>query len=200
VNVPLLRTAIAAVGLAAGLLTGCTGTPATGDVPPTTALAPPAGPAPLTSWTPVIDAGTGVSADLPGPARQATEPVLSYGPEDEGVAYHALEPSGRVEAVLHISPLPTGERPGPDVAAERTAHHLLGALVESRPLVVEGHPAVDARIDGWPRGGGSGNGTLILRIIDTPGFEVTVEANGDIADAALAQQVFDQVCASLRIP
>jgi hypothetical protein len=55
------------------------------------------------------------------------------------------------------------------------------------------------RIDGWPRDGGSGSGTLLLWIIDAPGFEVTVEAIGDTADVALAQQVFDQVCAGLRI-
>lgn len=60
-------------------------------------------------------------------------------------------------------------------------------MVESRPLVVEGHAAVDARIEGWSRQDGSGTGTLILRIIDTPAYEVTVEANSDTADAALAQ-------------
>lgn len=183
-NLPPFRTAIIVAGLAAGLLTGCA----------EPAVAPPAG------WTPVTDAGTGVSAELPGPARQGTEPVLAVDREAEGVAYRALDPSGRVEAVLHISPLPTDERVDPQQVAERTAHFVLGELAESRPLVAEGHPAVDARIVGWPRSGGSGRGLLILRIIDTPRFEVTVEANGNTADAALARQVFDQVCAHLRVP
>jgi hypothetical protein len=59
---------------------------------------------------------------------------------------------------------------------------------------------MDARIDGWARTGSSGSGTLLLRIVDTPRFEVTVEANGDTADAALVREVFDRVCASLRVP
>lgn len=141
-----------------------------------------------------------VRADLPGPARKESEPVIGDDQEAQGVAYRAFEPSGRVEAVLHIAPLPTEERTGPQTVAERTAHLVDGEPPVTRPLVVEGHPAVDARIDGWPRAGGSGSGTLLLRIIDTPRFEITIEANGDTADDPLVREVFDRVCASLRIP
>jgi hypothetical protein len=180
----------AALGVAA--LAGCAAAPAA-----------PLAAVPITSvagWAPVTDAGTGVRADLPGPARQESEPVIAPDREVRGVAYHALEPTGRVEAVLHISPLPGDERVAPQQAAERTAYLLSGELSRSAPLVAEGHPAVDARIDGWARTEGSGRGTLLLRIIDTPGFEVTVEANGDLADAALVREVFDRVCRTLRIP
>jgi hypothetical protein len=194
---PQLRTVIATAGLAAALLAGCVTEPAVTEpvvTEPTIVVAPPTG------WTPVTDPGTGVSVYLPGPAQPDTETVVGPGAEAEGTVYSALEPSGRVEAVLHVSPLSRDERAAPQGVAEQTAHFVLGELAESRQLVVERHPAVDARIDGWSRQGGSGTGTLILRIIDTPAYEVIVEANSDIADATLAQQVFEQVNASLRIP
>lgn len=151
-------------------------------------------------WTAVTDAATGVRAELPGPARRAEETVAAPQREDKGVAYHALDPTGRVEAVLHLSPLPAEDRVDPQETATRTAHLVNGELVESRPVRVAGHAAVDARINQWPRAGGSGRGILLVRIIDTPRFEVTVETNGDTEDAALIQRVFDQVCAGLRLP
>jgi hypothetical protein len=122
----------AALGVAA--LAGCAAAPAA-----------PLAAVPITSvagWAPVTDAGTGVRADLPGPARQESEPVIAPDREVRGVAYHALEPTGRVEAVLHISPLPGDERVAPQQAAERTAYLLSGELSRSAPLVAEGHPAV----------------------------------------------------------
>lgn len=201
-NAPVIRTGLAAAAMAA-LLAGCPSPPAVTNpsVTDPTATAPSLVPTtPSADRGSVTDAVTGVRAELPGPVTQETETVLPPAVEEVGVAYHALEPSGRVEAVLHIAPVPTEQRLDPQEVAETTAHLVVGELTGSQPLVVEGYPAVDARITGWHRAGGSGSGTLLLRIIDTPGFEVIVEANGDSTDEALIQQIFDQVCASLRIP
>jgi hypothetical protein len=148
----------------------------------------------------VTDSETGVRADLPGPVHEEREQVIDPDQEVSGNVYRATEPSGRVEAVLRFNPLPRDERITPETTAERTAHYLLGTVTESRRLDVDGHPALDVRIDDVPRDGGSGTGTLLARIVDTPPFEVSVETYGDTADAALVRQVFDQVCAGLQIP
>ncbi len=185
-------------GLAAGLLAGCVETP-NPTAPSPTAPSPEVHSS-SAALTPVTDAETGVRADLPGPVRKEREQVIDPDQEVFGNVYRAAESSGLVEAVLRINPLPRDERISPETTAERTAHYLLGNVTESRPLDVDGNPALDVRIDGLPRDGGSGTGTLLARIVDTPQFEVSVEASGDTADAALVRQVFDQVCAGLQIP
>jgi hypothetical protein len=179
-------------GLCVGVVAGCAGAPAT----PTSTT--PRG------WTTVTDAETGTRADLPGEARQEPEQVIDPDQDVLGRAYRAVDPSGRIDATLHINPLPRDERISPETTAERIAHFSCGEVAESRPLDVEGHPALDARISvlgcDEPAGAPGGGTTGLLRIIDTPGFEITVEADGASADDALAREVFDRICASLMIP
>jgi hypothetical protein len=198
VTAPFVRAVLTVAGLAAGLLAGCVETPSP-TAPSPTAPSPEVHSS-AAAQTPVTDPETGVRADLPGPVRKEREQVIDPDQQVFGNVYRAAEPSGLVEAVLRVNPLPREERISPETTAERTAHYLLGTVTESRPLDVDGHPALDVRIDGLPRDGGSGTGTLLARIVDTPQAEVSVEASGDTADAALVRQVFDQVCAGLQIP
>lgn len=192
-NSPLVRAVLTTAGLAAGLLAGCVETPTRTAPSPEVHSSPAA-------LTPVTDAATGVRADPPGPVRQEREQVIDPDQNVFGNVYRATEPSGRVEAVLRVNPLPRDERIPLETTAERTAHYLLGTVTQTRRLDINGHPALDVRIDDLPWDEGPGTGTLLVRIVDTPLFEVGAEASGDTADAALVRQVFDQVCTGLQIP
>jgi hypothetical protein len=166
---------------------------------PTTAVTPP----PTgrdTTWRPVVDAGTGVTADLPGTARseRAPVPVPSEGTSVPSVTYAATGgPAGVVARMTIIET--TGYVFDADAAARGTAESSGGTLVSVRPVSAAGLPGTDFVIEDIPDSSGV-PGVARIRYVELPDHLVVLESNGHAQDAAVVQQVQERLVASLRIP
>ena len=166
---------------------------------PTTAVAPPVT-GRDTTWRPVVDAGSGVSADLPGTARpeRVPVPVPSEGTSVPSVTYAATGgPAGVVARMTIIDT--TGYVFDADSAARGTAESSGGTLVSVRPVSAAGLPGTDFVIEDIP--GSSGvPGVARIRYVELPDHLVVLETNGHAPDAAVVEQMQERLVASLRIP
>jgi hypothetical protein len=149
-------------------------------------------------WSGITDNDTGVTIDLPGGVRETWIMEAVDGQLVPGKVYACSDSTGLVSVGVHISQNSTEIRPDPQGVAETTARQYMPdtELLVSRPVIVNGNNAVDAEMT-WS---GEGTGVLFLRVVDTPRYGMTLYVAADVAYRDRAQQIFDRINTSMRVP
>lgn len=201
---------LAAAVAAAGLLSGCGAV--TVSIPGHAVAAAPnelAAPQPATQVTPAgveqptlprtTDPASGVSFELPEPIQRKT---ISIPAENAAPfparAYQAQSPKGDLAAAITIIDVPPGDSFDRAGAAEFSARIKNGTLAGTRNVTVDGHQALEARIEMTNPSGE--RGLKLIRFVEAGGYEISIEAVGYLRDAGTVRNLMDRLSRTTRIP